>query len=61
MKPNPKVPRFLSKAQLAERLGVSTKTVSRWIASGELRPYDFGRQVRIAEEDASAYIAARRR
>ena len=55
------VPRFLSMQDLAERLSVSSKTVSRWIASGDLRAHRLGRQVRIAEEDAIAFVASRRR
>ena len=45
--------------ELAERLGVSTKTISRWIQSGELHAYRLGRQIRIAEEDVRNFVATR--
>jgi excisionase family DNA binding protein len=56
-----KVPQLLTIPQLAERLGVCTRTIRRQIAAGELRAHRFGRQVRVSEEDAIAFIAARRR
>jgi excisionase family DNA binding protein len=59
--PTAPVPRLLSMQELADRFSVSSKTVSRWIASGELRAHRLGRQVRIAEEDANAFVAVRRR
>lgn len=55
------VPRLLSMQDLAERLSVSSKTISRWIASGDLRAHRLGRQIRIAEEDANVFVASRRR
>jgi excisionase family DNA binding protein len=58
---SPPVARFLSMQELADRLSVSSKTISRWIASGDLRAHRLGRQVRVAEEDAVAFVAARRR
>jgi excisionase family DNA binding protein len=43
--------RYLTKAQVAELLGVSKRTVQRWIASGRLRAVRLGRNtVRIAED-----------
>ena len=55
------VPHLLSMRDLAERLCVSTKTISRWIDAEQLPAHRLGRQVRISEEDAAAFIAARRR
>ena len=55
------VPHLLSMHDLAERLCVSTKTISRWIKAEELPAHRLGRQLRISEEDAAAFIAARRR
>jgi excisionase family DNA binding protein len=45
---------------VAEQLGVSTKTVRRWIAAGDLPVYRLGRQLRISEADLAAFIAQRR-
>jgi excisionase family DNA binding protein len=52
---------YLSRDEVAERMGVSTKTVGRWIERSELPAHYFGRQIRIAEEDAVSFAAARRR
>ena len=46
---------------VAEQLGVSTKTVRRWIAAGELPVHRLGRQLRISEADLVAFIARSRR
>ena len=54
-------PRFLSASAVAQQLGVSTKSVRRWIESGELHVHRFGRRLRIADEDLAAFIAMRRR
>lgn len=51
---------FLSVHALAERLSVSPKTVRRWIQAGHLRAHQLGRQIRICEEDAKSFAAARR-
>ena len=45
---------------VAEQLGVSTKTVRRWIAAGDLPVHRLGRQLRISEADLVAFIAQRR-
>jgi excisionase family DNA binding protein len=52
--------RFWTISDIAQRLSVSTKTVSRWIRKGELLVHRFGRAVRIAEEDFQAFLNARR-
>jgi excisionase family DNA binding protein len=49
-------PRILAVADVAHRLDVSTKTVRRWIEQGDLRVHRLGRQLRISEEDLSAFI-----
>ena len=46
---------------VAEQLGVSTKTVRRWIAAGDLPVHRLGRQLRISEPDLVAFIARSRR
>jgi excisionase family DNA binding protein len=48
---------LLSVVVVAERLDVSTKTVRRLIASGNLRAHHVGRQVRVSEEDLALYLA----
>lgn len=52
--------KFFMIADVAERLDVVTRTVSRWIRSGELVAHRFGRSVRIAEVDLRAFFAAHR-
>jgi excisionase family DNA binding protein len=52
--------KFFTIADVAERLDVVTRTVSRWIRSGELVAHRFGRSVRIAEVDLRAFLAAHR-
>lgn len=54
------LPQMFTIAQIAERMSVSTKTISRLISAGELRTHRLGRQVRIAHDDAISFIAMRR-
>lgn len=51
---------FFTIAEVADLLEVSTRTVHRWIVSGEIKAHRFGRSVRIAESDLSAFIAQHR-
>jgi excisionase family DNA binding protein len=53
--------RFYSIADVADRLDVVTRTVRRWIKSGDLIAHRFGRAVRIADDDLQAFLAAHRR
>lgn len=53
---SPTVGPYFSPTQIAERLGVSRRTVDRYIASGELRASRFGKLVRIAESELIAFI-----
>jgi excisionase family DNA binding protein len=48
--------RFYTVAQVAELLAVSTRSVRRWIAAGELSAHKFGRQVRISEINLKAFV-----
>jgi excisionase family DNA binding protein len=48
---------LLSVDAVAERLDVSTKTVRRLIASGNLRAHHVGRKVRVSQEDLALYLA----
>jgi excisionase family DNA binding protein len=59
MIPKP-IMRFYTVAQVAELLEVSTRSLRRWIADGELRHHRLGRQVRILESDLRAFLEERR-
>jgi excisionase family DNA binding protein len=52
--------RFFTIREIAEQRRVSERTVSRWIATGELRVHKFGAAVRASEEDLRAFDAMRR-
>jgi excisionase family DNA binding protein len=52
---------MLSIKQAAARLGISPKTVRRWIEAGQLHIHRLGRRITIAEEDLTLFLAARRR
>ena len=53
--------KMLSIAETAARLGVSIKTVRRWIEAGQLHIHRLGRRITITEEDLVLFLAARRR
>jgi excisionase family DNA binding protein len=59
-KRNP-LPMFWTIEEVAEFLKCSKRTVSRHIASGELKSHKIGAAVRISEEDFRAFLAIRRR
>jgi excisionase family DNA binding protein len=52
--------RFYTIAQVADLLVVSTRSVRRWIAAGELLAHKFGRQVRISEIELRGFVECRR-
>lgn len=52
-------PRFLTPAEVADQLRVSSMTVYRLIKSGELRAARIGKSYRITEADVDAYLEAR--
>ena len=54
------ITRFYTVAQVADLLAVSTRSVRRWIARGELLAHKFGHQIRIAELDLRAFVEWRR-
>ena len=58
--PGHTLPPLLTISQTAEHLQVSTKTIRRWIDSGELIAHRFGRQWRISNADLQAFIRIRR-
>ncbi len=51
---------MLSVAQVAKRLGVSSRTVTRLIVAGELTAHQIGSVYRVAAEDLAAYLARTR-
>ncbi|MFQ5792433.1 MAG: helix-turn-helix domain-containing protein [Acidobacteriota bacterium] len=57
--PSP-LPTLYSIRETADLLKVSTKTIRRWIESGELPAHRLGRQIRISEDDLLTFIRTRR-
>jgi excisionase family DNA binding protein len=53
-------PKFLTIAQVADCLGVSTRTVRRWISDGLLVVHRIEGVVRISGVDFAVFLAARR-
>jgi excisionase family DNA binding protein len=51
--------RFLTAAEVAALLRVSTMTVYRLIKAGELASVRVGKSYRVREDDIDAYLAAR--
>lgn len=51
--------RFLTVAEVAQLMRVSTMTVYRLIKAGELASVRVGKSYRIAEEDVDSYLAKR--
>jgi len=52
------VPRWLSKAAAADQIDVTTRTINRMIAAGELPAYRVGkRMVRIKQTDLDALLS----
>ncbi len=56
MNTSSKPQRFYSIKQVAQQVGVCTKTIRRLIGSGELHVYRLRRQIRISEEDLIAFL-----
>ena len=54
------VENFSTIPDFANDLHVSTKTVRRWIETGDLVAHRFGNQLRISREDRLNFIRARR-
>jgi excisionase family DNA binding protein len=52
--------KFFTIAEVAERLGVSTRTVRRWIDNRRLIAHRIDGVVRIAENDLRAFLALHR-
>jgi excisionase family DNA binding protein len=49
-------PRWLSTGEAAKRLGITTRTLYRFIDSGELPAYRFGRVIRLQEDEVDTFI-----
>ena len=57
----PLIPTCLTVSEVADRLGLSEKTVRRLIWDGDLRHHRLGAAIRVAEDDLAGFLAARRR
>lgn len=55
--PMPTPPPLLTRAEVAERLQVTVRTLERWEDDGVLTPIRLGRNVRYRPEDVEAFIA----
>jgi excisionase family DNA binding protein len=53
--------RFLTIQDVAEILGVSARTIRRWIGPDGLRVHRFGKAVRIAQDDLLLFQAKHRK
>jgi excisionase family DNA binding protein len=51
---------FFSVPEVADHLGVSARTVRRWIDGRQLVAHHFGRAVRISEGDLREFLGAHR-
>ena len=56
----PAMPNFLTIGEVAQLLGVCTRTVSRWIISGRLVAHRAGGVVRIARADFESFLRQHR-
>lgn len=54
------LPRYYGIRSVAEALDVSTRSVRRWIASGDLIAHRVNGIIRIADADLKAFLAAHR-
>jgi excisionase family DNA binding protein len=49
-------PRWLSTAEAARRLGITPRTLYRFIDEGQLPAYRFGRVIRLKENEVDQFI-----
>ena len=52
--------RWLSTADAAKRLGVSLRTLYKFIDEGHVAAYKFGRVIRLQEHEVDVFISAAR-
>ena len=52
--------RWLSTADAADRLGVSLRTLYKFIDEGQVAAYKFGRVIRLQEQEVDAFIQSAR-
>ena len=50
--------KFLTPAEIAEKLKVNERTVTRWLNSNELKGTKVGRLWRVREEDFESFLRA---
>jgi excisionase family DNA binding protein len=55
--PNMQLPKLLTIKQVATFTQFSTRQIRRWIKSGALKAIQFGRSLRIAENDLALFLA----
>ena len=55
------LPRMYSIKEIGPQVGVSSKTIRRWIERGELHVHRLGRQLRISEDDLLAFLSKHRK
>lgn len=53
-------PRWLSTAEAADRLGITSRTLYRLIDAGKLPAYRIGRVIRLQEAEVDAFVQASR-
>ena len=51
---------WMSTAAAAERLGITNRTLYRFIDEGQIAAYKFGRVIRLQKADVDAFISASR-
>ncbi len=56
MRPVTDGPRWLSTAEAAKRLGITPRTLYRFIDGGQLPAYRLGRVIRLQEQEVDAFI-----
>ena len=54
------IPRLLSLHEVADTLGVSTRTVRRFIEAGDLVAHRIGGQLRVSPSDLDTFLKIRR-
>ncbi len=55
------LPRMYSIKEIGPQVGVSSKTIRRWIERGELHVHRLGRRLRISEDDLLAFLSKHRK